>query len=72
MPSEEEIKRYERFREQVRDIVDMPDRMLNQMLNFIHAGNGNLPKDARMKFDLITDEEIERMEKSYRNLYRLC
>jgi hypothetical protein len=55
-------------------IVDpryMPDRKINSMLLFLHQNNGAFPKRRREQFKELTDVGIERMQKAYREVFKM-
>lgn len=64
----QEVK-YKLFRELIRNIVDMPERMLDKMRNAIYSGDGKMPRGKRAEFEKITDDEIARIENCYWHLY---
>jgi hypothetical protein len=63
------IQRYDEARKELQRIVDMPDKLLNQMLLFLHQNKGIFPKRRRDQFSKLTDEEIQRMQTAYRLIY---
>lgn len=65
------IQRYDEVKHAIQDIVDMPDRNINLMILFLHQNKGIFPKRRREQFSKITDEEIEKMEIEYRNIFNL-
>ena len=50
----------------------MPDKELNLMILFLHQNKGIFPKRRRKDFARLTDNEIERMEQSYREVFELA
>lgn len=58
------LKRYDRMREDLRRIVDMPEKKANQFIKFVQQNNGVLSQRKRDFFPELTDEEIARMEKA--------
>jgi hypothetical protein len=65
------LQRYDEAKNELQNIVDMPDKLLNDMLMFLHQNKGVLPKRRRERFHQITDDEIQRMENSFRNVFEL-
>ncbi len=65
------IHRYDEARKALQNIVDMPDRKINNMLLFLHQNQGALPKRRREQFKELTDAEIERMQKAYREVFEM-
>lgn len=59
------IQSFDQFKTSIKNIVDMPNKMLDQMAGFIHSNEGKLSKAKRTRFEKITDEEIALIEGSY-------
>ena len=53
---------YDRMREGMREVVDMPDKKANQFILFANQNGGKLSQSKRKLFLELTDEEIWRME----------
>ena len=49
---------WERAREQMRDIVDMPEKKVMLFIKFTEQNNGVFPKSRRDSFSELTDNEI--------------
>jgi hypothetical protein len=65
------IKRYDEVKKELQRIVDMPDKLINSMINFLHQNNGVFPKRRRELFAKLTDDEITRMQISYRKVFEM-
>jgi hypothetical protein len=65
------IQRYDEAKKELQRIVDMPDKLLNNMLMFLHQNKGVFPKRRREQFGQLTDEEIKRMQTAYRVVYEM-
>ena len=65
------IHRYDEAKKAVQNIVDMPDRKINNMLLFLHQNHGAFPKRRREQFRELIDVEIERMQKVYREVFEM-
>jgi hypothetical protein len=65
------IHRYDEAKKALQNIVDMPDRKINHMLLFLHQNQGAFPKRRREQFKELTDVEIERMQKAYREVFEM-
>ncbi len=65
------IQRYDEAKKELQRIVDMPDKLLNNMLMFLHQNNGIFPKRRREQFSQLTDDEIKNMQAAYRVVYEL-
>jgi len=57
------LKRYDRMREEMRRIVDLPEKKANQFILFVQQNGGRLSQRKREFFAELTDDEIARMEK---------
>ena len=65
------LQRYDEVKKELQRIVDMPDRDINLMIIFLHQNKGIFPKRRREQFSKLTDEEIQKMQKTYRTVYEL-
>jgi hypothetical protein len=65
------LLRYDQAKKEIQNIVDMPDRDINMMLNFLYQNKGVFPKRRREHFSKLTDEEIESMQYTYRKVYEI-
>jgi hypothetical protein len=63
------ILRFDEAKKAIQYIVDMPDKKIALMLTFLHQNKGVLPKRRRDDFAELTDEEMFRMQKAYREVY---
>ena len=54
---------------EIRDIVDMPDKDLDLMIRLLHQNQGMLASRKRKLFDKLTETEISRMEKVFREIF---
>lgn len=57
------LKRYDRIREDMRHIVDLPEKRANQFIMFVQQNGGRLAQRRRTFFSELTDDEIARLEK---------
>lgn len=62
------LQHYDEAREKIRMIVDLPDRQLDLMIKLLHQNNGILSKIKRSRFEHLTDDEIKRIETSYKEI----
>ena len=54
---------YDKTKEKLAKVVDMPDRFINLFIKFIEQGDGKLSETKRIKyFSKLTKDEIEKME----------
>jgi hypothetical protein len=63
------IRNYDAAREAIRDVIDLPDRKLDQIIKFLHQNNGRLSKAKRRVFEELDDEEIQRIEEEYQRAF---
>ena len=56
------LKAYDKMREAMRRIVDMPDKKANQFILFVRQNGGHLSQRKRHLFSELRDEEITRLE----------
>jgi hypothetical protein len=65
------LLRYDEIKKRIQLIVDMPDRDINFMIQFLHQNKGLLPKKRRVQFAKLTDQEIIKMEHAFKEVYEL-
>ncbi len=59
----EYLQNYDRTRSMIREIVDMPDRLLDLFITISLQNRGKLSgKKRKSMFSMLTDEEVEKME----------
>jgi len=71
LPREAEfLRRHDRFRTEVSNLVDMPDRLLDLLFNFLQQNQGALSKRALEKeFSALRQDEIQSIEEIYGRLF---
>ncbi len=58
--------RYDRAKKALRDITDIPDRLIDLFIRVCRENKGHISKSKRKgAFVKLTDHEIERMEKAF-------
>lgn len=69
LPNEADfLRRYDRFRQHVLTMIDMPGRTIDLLFRFLHQNEGRLSKRAREReFEALRDAEIERIERMYQD-----
>jgi hypothetical protein len=61
------LRNFDQFREGVENLVDMPERILNNLLGFLRQNDGRLSKRAREnEFSELTTDEVSQIEALYR------
>ena len=56
------LKAYDKIREAMRNIVDMPDKKANQFILFVRQNGGHLSQRKRQLFPELHDDEVARLE----------
>ena len=71
LPNEADfLQRYDSFRQQTTDLVDMPDHTMNLLFRFLHENGGRLSNRAReQEFAALTDEEVQRIEQTFQEAF---
>ena len=71
LPNETDfLRRYDRFTGHLQAIADMPDRTADLLFRFLHQNAGRLSNRAREReFERLTNEETERIERLYGELF---
>lgn len=60
------LRRYDRFREQIQNIVDMPDTTVDLLFRFLQQNDGKLSRRGRQnEFAQLTDAETASAEQAY-------
>ena len=65
------IKSYDELKEEIIKSIDMPDKLLNQLILFLHQNNGLLAKRRRKEFSKLLDSEINLIEKLYKEIFEI-
>jgi Fic family protein len=67
LPNETDfLRRYDRFRQRIQTIADMPDRTVDLLFRFLHQNAGSLSKRGReQEFAQMTDAEVRSAEEAY-------
>ncbi len=69
MPTELDfIQLYDELKLEIQQLIDMPDKMINRFILFLHQNKGVFPKRRREEFNKLTEDEIKQIEVIYFNL----
>lgn len=72
MPNELDfVKKYDELKLEIKNVVDMPDKLVNQFILFLHQNKGVLPKRRRKDFAKLKDAEIKQIEELYQEIFEL-
>jgi len=64
------LVRYDTLSKPAREVVDMPDARLTDLLSRVHENGGTLSKNKRkLQFRELTDSEIEQIERAYTDIF---
>ena len=63
------LDRYDELKGELQNLIDMPDRKLNELIVFLHQNKGIFPNRRKKNFPEITEEEFEAMQKIYGEIF---
>lgn len=64
------LRRHDDAQRRIMDAVEMPDRLVQNLIMFIRQNDGKLPKKRREReFVALTNDEVSRIEKIYREAF---
>jgi hypothetical protein len=64
------LVRYDLLNDFIKNYLDMPDRLVDLLIRFLHQNNGGLSKRARTKeFGLLTDKEVQAIENKFAEIF---
>jgi hypothetical protein len=63
------LRCYDELKNDIQNIVDMPDIKIDRMIIFLHQNNGKLAVRKRKFFQELSDSEIEQMEAAYAEIF---
>ena len=64
------LRRHDEAMARIMEMVDMPDRLAQNLILFIRQNEGKLSKRKREKeFSALTDDEVQRLEKSIKDVF---
>ena len=71
LPEEVEyLKKYDLLNEFIKNYIDMPDKLVDLLIRFLHQNTGTLSKRARDKeFQKLTASEIQAIEQKYAEIF---
>ena len=65
------LLKYDEAKAAIQEIVDMPDKDIDLMIKFLHQNKGILASRKRKHFDKLTDDEINQMEKVFKEIFNI-
>src|SRR5690606_1253680 len=63
------LDRYDELKAELQNIIDMPDKKLNDAITFMHQNNGAFPNRRKKHFAEVTESEFSAMEKIYNEIF---
>lgn len=63
------LERYDELKRGLLQLVDMPDKRVNDIIVFMHQNKGIFPMRRKKHFAEITEEEFKEMERMYRETF---
>ena len=66
------LQKYDKMKVFVNNYIDMPDRMTDLLISFLHQNDGKLSNRARKKeFLALTDEEVQMFENEFEEIFKV-
>lgn len=65
------LEQYDELKRALQQIIDMPDKRLNEIIIFLHQNKGIFPNRRRKQFQEVTPEEFSNMEIIYAEIFAL-
>lgn len=63
------LERYDELKGDLQNLIDMPDRKLNEVIIFLHQNKGIFPNRRKRNFPEITEGEFEVMQNIYSDVF---
>ena len=64
------LMKYDLLSDFIKNYIDMPDKLINLLIRFLHQNEGQLSKRARSKeFAALTDKEVQAIENKYEAVF---
>lgn len=61
--------KYDDIKKEIQQIVDMPDRLIDLAIKFMHQNNGVISKRKRNELSMLNDEEIQKIEAKFKEIF---
>lgn len=65
------LERYDELKGELQNLVDMPDKRLNDIIVFLHQSQGVFPNRRKKYFEEITEQEFTKMENIYKEVFEI-
>lgn len=63
------LDRYDEFKKELLELIDMPDKRANNIIVYIHQNKGTFPNRRKKYFPEITEEEFQEIERIYQSVF---
>lgn len=63
------LERYDELKGDLQNLIDMPDRKLNEVIIFLHQNKGIFPNRRKKQYSEITEGEFDAMQKIYSEIF---
>ncbi len=63
------LERYDEFKKELLQLIDMPDKRSNDLIVFIHQNKGTFPNRRKKHFPEVTDDEFTAIESIYKSVF---
>lgn len=63
------LERYDELKGELQNLIDMPDRKLNELILFLHQNKGIFPNRRKNNFTEITEDEFAAMQRIYAEIF---
>lgn len=63
------LKRYDELKKEIQQVIDMPDKKLNNIIIYLHQNKGIFPNRRKKQFEEITEEEFAALERIYKEIF---
>ena len=65
------LQNYDEAKALMKQLVDMPDRLIDLFIRFTHQNQGIFPKRRRSTFQILKDNEIEALQSIYKDVFTI-
>jgi Fic family protein len=63
------LQRYDELKKELQELIDMPDKRLNNLILYLHQNKGIFPNRRKKQFEEITENEFVAIEAIYKEIF---
>lgn len=63
------LERYDELKRELQNLIDMPNRRMDDLILFLHQNKGHFPNRKKPRFPEITQQEFEQIEAIYAEVF---